>query len=66
MIENIMEHIAKVTNNNPVEVRIRNMNEADKKFLVPMIEALKKSADYENRIKEVSIFNKVGEYTLMH
>ena len=60
MIENTMEHIAKVTNNDPVEVRIRNMNETDKKVLVPMIETLKKSSDYDNRIQEVSVFNEVS------
>ena len=61
MIENVMEHIAKITGNNPIDVRLRNMNEEHKKFLIPMIDSLKKTANYDSRIKEVALFNKVNE-----
>ena len=59
MIEHIMERIAIHTGNDPVSVRIINMNDDDRKAMEPMIEDLKKSADYENRLKEVIKFNKV-------
>ena len=55
-----MEHIAKITGNNPIDVRIRNMSEEHKKFLIPMIDTLKKTAKYDCRIKKVSNFNKVN------
>lgn len=57
MLENIMEHIAKVMKKDPVQVRLANMNDADKTILEPMINDLFKSADYETRKKAVETFN---------
>lgn len=57
MIENIMEHIARVTKKDPVEVRLSNMNDVDKTVLETMIKDLSKSADYEVRKRAVEIFN---------
>ncbi|XP_018394514.1 PREDICTED: xanthine dehydrogenase/oxidase-like [Cyphomyrmex costatus] len=57
MIENIMEHIARVTKKDPVEVRLSNMNNIDKTVLEAMIKDLSKSADYEMRKRAVEIFN---------
>ncbi|XP_036145981.1 xanthine dehydrogenase/oxidase [Monomorium pharaonis] len=57
MMENIMEHIAKITKKDPVQVRLANMNEVDKAALEPMIKDLSKSADYEMRKRAVDTFN---------
>lgn len=59
MIENMMEHIARVTNTDPIEVRILNMDADIKKTLVPMIEEIKKTSDYLNRLQAVKKFNEV-------
>jgi xanthine dehydrogenase molybdopterin-binding subunit B len=58
-IENIMERIVRVTKMNPITVRLNNMNEADKNIMTDMINVLKKSSDYERRLKDVGKFNKV-------
>lgn len=58
MIENIMEHIARVTmKKDPMQVRLANMNDMDKAALEPMIKDLLKSADYEIRKRAVETFN---------
>ncbi|XP_018363392.1 PREDICTED: xanthine dehydrogenase/oxidase-like [Trachymyrmex cornetzi] len=57
MLENIMEHIARVMKKDPVEVRLSNMNDVDKPILETMIKDLSKSADYEIRKRAVEIFN---------
>ncbi|XP_018394483.1 PREDICTED: indole-3-acetaldehyde oxidase-like [Cyphomyrmex costatus] len=57
MIENIMEHIARVTKKDPVEIRLSNMNDVDKSVYETMIKDLSKSADYEVRKRTVEIFN---------
>ncbi|XP_023247177.1 xanthine dehydrogenase-like [Copidosoma floridanum] len=62
MIEHIMDRIAKVTGKDPIEVRIANMDPNDKEALVPMIEDLKKSSDYENRMNEISKYNKENRW----
>lgn len=58
MIEHVMENISRVTNTDPVEVRILNMNDDDKKVLVPMIDELKKTSEYQKRLQDAEIFNK--------
>nr|XP_031846555.1 xanthine dehydrogenase 1-like isoform X1 [Nomia melanderi]XP_031846556.1 xanthine dehydrogenase 1-like isoform X1 [Nomia melanderi]XP_031846557.1 xanthine dehydrogenase 1-like isoform X1 [Nomia melanderi]XP_031846559.1 xanthine dehydrogenase 1-like isoform X1 [Nomia melanderi]XP_031846560.1 xanthine dehydrogenase 1-like isoform X1 [Nomia melanderi] len=57
MIENIMEHIARVVGKDPVEVRLLNMDPDQKTVLQPMIEELSRSADYDARKRAVETFN---------
>ncbi|KAL6263815.1 hypothetical protein P5V15_003898 [Pogonomyrmex californicus] len=57
MIENIMEHIARVTRKDPLKIKLANMNDVDKAALEPMIKELSKSADYEIRKRAVETFN---------
>lgn len=57
IIENIMEHIAMELNKDPIEVRLINMSEDHKNALGPMIDDLKRSADYDTRKRAVDIFN---------
>ncbi|KAL6263817.1 hypothetical protein P5V15_003900 [Pogonomyrmex californicus] len=57
MIEHIMEHIAKVTKKDLVQVRLSNMNDVNKTALQTMIEDLSKSTDYEKRKRAVQTFN---------
>jgi len=57
MIEDIMEHIAKVTKKDLLQVRLANMNDEDKAALDPIIKELSKLADYEMRERTVETFN---------
>ncbi|XP_034185073.2 uncharacterized protein LOC117606576 isoform X1 [Osmia lignaria lignaria] len=57
IIENSMEHIAKILGKDPLQVKLANMNEDHKKILQPMIEDLIKNADYEMRKRDVEAFN---------
>ncbi|XP_008216630.2 xanthine dehydrogenase [Nasonia vitripennis] len=57
MVEQIMEKIARITGKDPLDIRMINMNDADKAILTPMIDELKKSSDYEKRVKDVDKFN---------
>ncbi|XP_008544021.1 uncharacterized protein LOC103568824 isoform X1 [Microplitis demolitor] len=57
MSENIMEHISKVLNKDPTEVRLNNMSAQDKEALSKMIDDLKISSDYEARQRSVRLFN---------
>jgi len=57
MIEVLMEHIARVTKKDPVQVRLANMNDVDKAALKPIIKDLYKSADYDMRKQAVETFN---------
>ncbi|XP_011694377.1 PREDICTED: xanthine dehydrogenase 1-like isoform X1 [Wasmannia auropunctata] len=57
MVENMIEHIAKVTKKDPVQVRLSNMNILDKIPLETMVKDLSKSADYEKRKRAVETFN---------
>lgn len=59
MIEQIMEKIARITGKDPLDIKMINMNDVDKASLKPMIEELKKSSDYEKRVKDVDKFNNV-------
>lgn len=62
MIENLMEHIAKVTKRDPIQIRLSNMNEMDKTALETMVKDLSKSADYEMRKRAVETFNKQNRW----
>ncbi|EFN85872.1 Xanthine dehydrogenase/oxidase [Harpegnathos saltator] len=57
MIEQIMEHIARVTKKDPLQVRLSNMGGEDKAIMESMIKDLTKSADYETRKRAVETFN---------
>lgn len=57
MIEHIMEHIARVTKKDPLQVKLLNMESEEKSILEPMIKDLCKSADYEIRKQAVDTFN---------
>lgn len=57
MIENIMEHIARVTKKDPIQVRLSNMSNEERNIMEPMINDLSKSADYEMRKRAVETFN---------
>jgi xanthine dehydrogenase molybdopterin-binding subunit B len=58
-IENIMEHIAKVLQKDPIEVRIKNLKNDDSTIL-NMIEDMKVTAEYEERKRNVEEFNRVS------
>jgi len=58
-IEEIMEHIARVTKLDPLQVRLNNMPQLDNP-LFNMIDDLKASADYDNRKANVAAFNEVS------
>ncbi|XP_072742748.1 uncharacterized protein [Anoplolepis gracilipes] len=55
--EHLMEHIARVTKKDPLQVRFSNMNDDDKTVIETMWRELSKSADYENRKRAVETFN---------
>ncbi|XP_014482532.1 PREDICTED: xanthine dehydrogenase/oxidase-like isoform X2 [Dinoponera quadriceps] len=57
MIENIMEHIARATKKDPLQVRLANLSDNDRKAIESMISDLSKSADYEMRKRAVETFN---------
>lgn len=57
-----MEHIAKVTKKDPVQVRLANMNDVDKTALKTMVNDLTKSADYEMRKRNIETFNKENRW----
>ena len=59
IIENLMEHLAKVLKEDPLEFRIKNMNTSDQNVLTlkQIIEELRKSSDYEDRLRQVSFSN---------
>lgn len=52
-----MEHIAKITKKDPVQVRLSNMKDVNKAALETMINDLSKSADYKMRKQAVKTFN---------
>lgn len=62
MSENIMEHISRTLNKDPIEVKLSNMNAPDKEVLSKMIDDLKMSSDYEARQRSVRLFNTVSNY----
>nr|CAD7265322.1 unnamed protein product [Timema shepardi] len=60
-IENVMEHIAKVVNKDPIEVRLKNMPQ-ETKPMAEMINDIKKSSNYEERKKYIENFNKLNRW----
>ena len=51
----MMEHLAKVLKEDPLEFRIKNMNTNDKDVLalIKLIEELRQSSDYDDRHRQV-------------
>jgi xanthine dehydrogenase molybdopterin-binding subunit B len=54
-----MEHIAKVVQKDPIDVRLKNLKKDDSNIQT-MIEDLKIMADFEERKRNVQDFNKVS------
>ncbi len=54
-----MEHLAKVLKEDPLEFRIKNMNTSDENVLTlkKVIEQLRLSSDYDNRVRQVFPLN---------
>lgn len=63
LTEYIMEHIAYVTKQDPVAVRLANLN-AKHSIVASLIDDVKSNSDYENRKKFIVTFNEVGTYYL--
>lgn len=59
MSEHMIERIARVTGRDPVEVRLTNMNDDVRKILEPMINEIKKTSEYDKRMRDVNKFNSV-------
>ncbi|XP_078042324.1 uncharacterized protein LOC144472818 isoform X2 [Augochlora pura] len=57
MIENLMEHIARVVGKDSLEVRLANMSSHHKDELQPLLDDLRKTADYDMRKRAVETFN---------
>ncbi|XP_018402593.1 PREDICTED: xanthine dehydrogenase-like [Cyphomyrmex costatus] len=62
MIENVMEHIAKVTDKDPITVRLANMNKVDKFILEPMIVDLSEKTDYQFNKNSIKTFNRSNRW----
>jgi xanthine dehydrogenase molybdopterin-binding subunit B len=58
-IEHVMEHIAKVVQKDPVDVRLKNLKKDDSNIQT-MVEDLKITADLEERKRYIEEFNKVS------
>nr|CAD7202177.1 unnamed protein product [Timema douglasi] len=59
-IEYIMQHIANVVQKDPVQVRINNI--AAVHPVLSMIAELKTSSHYDERLKDIEVFNKVNRW----
>nr|CAD7266658.1 unnamed protein product [Timema shepardi] len=59
-IEYIMQHIANVVKKDPVQVRINNI--AAVHPVLSMIAELKTSSHYDERLKDIEVFNKVNRW----
>jgi xanthine dehydrogenase molybdopterin-binding subunit B len=55
-----MEHIAKVVQKEPIDVRLKNLKENDSN-VQNLVEDLKIKADFEERKRNVEEFNKVSD-----
>lgn len=63
-LETVMEHIAKQLNKDPVQVKMINKRSATDLPFPAMVEDIKKSSDFDRRVKEIETFNKVRVYSL--
>lgn len=59
IIEHIMEHIARVIDKDPLDIRILNATDAHANFLSPLISELKNTAGYEIRLEDIERYNYV-------
>lgn len=60
LIEHIMDHIAAVTNLDPVAVRMTNLSPTFSSSIPPMINDVTQNSDLVNRKKQVETFNAVS------
>lgn len=60
-IEHVMEHIAKVIQKDPIDVRLKNLKKDDSN-IQNMIEEVKITADFEERKQNVEEFNKAHRW----
>ncbi|CAH1401638.1 unnamed protein product [Nezara viridula] len=54
-IETIMEHISNATGKDPISVRLANIDPSDP--IVPLINDMRKNAEYDSRLKQIQDFN---------
>lgn len=54
-----MEHIARVIDKDPLDIRMLNMSDSHANFLSPMISDMKNTADYELRLESIERYNYV-------
>lgn len=62
MIEVIMEHIAQLTRQDPVSVRLNNLNEKHRSAITTMLQDVKQNSDFETRKSAVEVFNKENRW----
>ncbi|XP_018397765.1 PREDICTED: xanthine dehydrogenase/oxidase-like [Cyphomyrmex costatus] len=62
IIENMMEHIAKVTRFDSVQVRLANMNDVDKSVLIAMMNDLSTKANYDEMMVNTQYFNSLNRW----
>lgn len=55
-----MEHIAQLTRQDPVSVRLNNLNEKHRSAITTMLQDVKQNSDFETRKSAVEVFNKVS------
>ncbi|XP_018404573.1 PREDICTED: xanthine dehydrogenase/oxidase-like [Cyphomyrmex costatus] len=62
IIENMMEHIAKVTRLDSVQVRLVNMNNVDKPVLTGMMDDLRAKSNYVKIMDDTQNFNRINRW----
>ncbi|KAG8328836.1 hypothetical protein J6590_100576 [Homalodisca vitripennis] len=60
-IETIMEHIAQALKKDPTEVKLANKRQVDSP-LPALVDDLKRSADYEKRVRDIQQFNQTNRW----
>ncbi|KAG8310056.1 hypothetical protein J6590_071593 [Homalodisca vitripennis] len=60
-IETIMEHIAQALKKDPTEIKLANKRQVDSP-LPALVDDLKRSADYEKRVRDIQQFNQTNRW----